>query len=343
MGSKSKGSIKLLPYHFFYTLILPFYSLAWVFSNLISGGYEKPYRINKILKGVLFGTLIIAAIYGFLPEHLRFSRAIILLGAVFTGTAMLFNRLIYNIIVNKKFLFELANNSRIVIVGEKQEAKRALGLLQDSVDNLNFIGFVGANGTKETDFLGDFKSLEDIVSLYQIDEIVFCNKNISSQNIINTMTVLGSNLNYKILPEDSMSIIGSNSKNTAGDLYAIDVNLKIAGQRAKVLKRSFDVIFSLFLLLLFPIAVFFVKEKAGFFKNIFSVLIGEKTWVGYTPNNSDTYKLPKLKAGVVSPFIVFDNKKAINSHKINLLYAKNYSVFDDLRIVFKGFAFLGQN
>ena len=109
-----------------------------------------------------------------------------------------------------------------------------------------------------------------------------------------------------------------------------------------MLKRSFDVIAALVLLLFYPLAVFFVKEKVGFLKNIFSVLIGEKTWVGYASNNIETYKLPKLKAGVVSPFVVFDNKKTINSHKINLLYAKNYSVFDDLRIVLKGFSYLGQ-
>lgn len=325
----------------FYTLILPFYSLAWVFSNFISGGYEKPYRVSKILKGVLFGTLIIAAIYGFLPENLRFSRAIILLGAVFTWGAMLVNRLAYNIIFNRKFRFELQKNSRLIIVGEKEEAKRALGLLQDSVSSLNFIGFVSANGTKEHDFLGDFKSLEDIVSLYQIDEIVFCNKNISSQKIINAMALLGSGLNYKILPEDSMSIIGSNSKNTAGDLYAIDVNLRIASQRSKVLKRSLDIIFAIFLFVNYPIFVWFVKNKHGFLSNIINVLLGKKTWVSYHSPEKETYKLPKLKKGIISPYIIYNKQKTLNSSKVNLLYAKNYSVFDDLRIVFKGFTFLG--
>ena len=44
------------------------------------------------------------------------------------------------------------------------------------------------------------------------------------------MTQIGSYTNYKIVPEDSSYVIGSSSKNTSGELYAIDISFKIRPQ-----------------------------------------------------------------------------------------------------------------
>ncbi|MCD8528870.1 MAG: hypothetical protein LRY27_02620 [Chitinophagales bacterium] len=66
----------------FYKIVIPLYAFIWIASAYLSGAYEKPFKSNKAWKGIIMGTLIIAAIYGFLPNDLRFSRAIIILGAL---------------------------------------------------------------------------------------------------------------------------------------------------------------------------------------------------------------------------------------------------------------------
>jgi len=65
----------------FILIAVPIYILAWLVSVLLSGGYNKPIRLNKIVTGLLVGTVLILMVYALLGESQRFSRALILLGA----------------------------------------------------------------------------------------------------------------------------------------------------------------------------------------------------------------------------------------------------------------------
>ncbi|MCB0510312.1 MAG: glycosyl transferase family 2, partial [Bacteroidetes bacterium] len=153
----------------------------------------------------------------------------------------------------------------------------------------------------------------------------------------------GNELNYKILPQESLSIIGSNSKNSAGDLYAIDVNLKIASKRSAISKRLLDLGICVLLILSLAINIWLVENKLNYLSNLFQILFGKKTWVGYSQNNEKTesYKLPKIKEGVLSPFDSSKKEKGLSLKRLNLLYAKNYSVNLDLQIILKNLRNLG--
>ena len=70
----------------------------------------------------------------------------------------------------------------------------------------------------------------------------------------------------------------------------------------------------------------------GLLKNIFVVLIGRKTWVGYNKTGKEKIdKLPDLKRSVISITGTMNaeivDKNAI--HKLNLLYCANYSLMND--------------
>jgi GT2 family glycosyltransferase len=328
----------------FLAIILPLYALVWILANVLSGSYEKPFKTNKVWKGIFFGTISILAIYGLLPEELRFSRAVILLGALTSGGLMLLSRLVYNVFKHSKFAFELNEHKRVVIVGNKEESSRALNLLKDSAINIELAGFVSVNEENSSEnCLGEFKSIADIVSLYQIEEIIFCGKDISAIEIIATMSEIGNSLNYKILPEESVSIIGSNSKNSAGDLYAIDVNLKIASNKSRWLKRSFDILTCCFLVFSLPANIFFVNQKLQYVRNIIKVLSGKLSWVGYYKYETQVHemKLPSIRNGVLSPMDTYKNTEGLTGKKLNLLYAKNYAIEIDTTIILKGFPFLG--
>jgi lipopolysaccharide/colanic/teichoic acid biosynthesis glycosyltransferase len=99
---------------------------------------------------------------------------------------------------------------------------------------------------------------------------------------------------------------------------------------------------SLAFLISLPFIVWVIKFKLQFIANIFNVLLGKKTWVGY----AETYKnnhLPKIKKGVLSPAdAIAVNKMEIETLlMLNEHYAKNYQTINDLRIIYKAFFKLG--
>lgn len=333
----------------FTILIVPIYIALWLLSVYFNGGYDKPVKNHRIIRGLLAGTVLIAAFYAFLPETLRFSRAIILLGAVWAIFSMIGIRFLAQIIFRRRIQLEDKVLPKIIIVGCETEGKRALSLMTEAGVNHRFLGFVlpEKSSAKKENILGEVSELEDICSIYEPDEIIFCSKDIPNVDIISWMTLLGVSLNYKIIPENSMSIIGSNSKNTAGDLYAIDINLNITTSMSQRNKRLFDVGFSSLSFLLFPVLSFLVKKPVQFLQNIFSVLFGNKSWVGYdvAALKSENYQFPKLKKGVLTPVDLHADKQLSENTRarLNLLYAKDYSLYKDVEIVWANLKFLGRN
>ena len=82
-----------------------------------------------------------------------------------------------------------------------------------------------------------------------------------------------------------------------------------------------------------------VDNPLSFLRNAVLVLIGKKTWVGYCPlAKDDKLKLPAIKKGVFNPASNLDPKVLEDAEfvsKLNLLYARDYTVWKDLEIFFK--------
>ena len=177
--------------------------------------------------------------------------------------------------------------------------------------------------------------MEEMVEVHKIEEIVFCAGNISSTEIIRQMAALiNQSVEYKIAPPESLSVIGSNSINTAGELYMIQFN-SIAKGKNKRNKRLLDILSSLFFIILSPVLIFFFKNYIFFLKNSFSVLFGFKTWVGYD-KSTDISDLPNLKKAVILVSEEFDekaNRELIEN--INLEYARDYKIANDLNLIWK--------
>ncbi|MEP7265102.1 MAG: glycosyltransferase, partial [Bacteroidota bacterium] len=62
---------------FFMNSLVPLYIIIWLASAYLSGGYDKPIRIAKLIRGILTGAVVILVVYALLPETYRFSRALI--------------------------------------------------------------------------------------------------------------------------------------------------------------------------------------------------------------------------------------------------------------------------
>jgi len=325
-------------------IAFPSYIFIWMFTVYLSGGYDKPVRLFRILRGVFVGTGIILIGYALLPEEYRFSRALILLGMGWISIAYLLSRLTLHIIGIKAYNLNPDKSKRIAIIGTSDEYDRVNNLLKQTSINSSFIGFISANKNETThaNYVGTIEQLEEIIEIYKINEVIFCSRDISSQGIIDYMhTLVSADVDFKIAPPESLSIIGSNSIDTAGDLYIIDVN-SISKPKNKRNKRLFDFLSSTLFILLSPLLVLFQENKLGFLKNMLSVLIGIKSWVGY---GSDKHEhLPKLKPSVLSPVDAIRNSNltADTRNRLHLAYSKDYKIENDLNIVWKAFKKLGQ-
>jgi GT2 family glycosyltransferase len=324
---------------------VPLYIGIWLVSVYFSGGYDDKGGIRRLIRGLLMGTVLLAAVYGFLELQYRASRTLIILGMVWAVISMTSLRVILHFIKNKNFNLGQEKSKNLIIVGSKNESKRVMGLIHQAQLMKNFIGTVSPNGTNDSKiYLSNLQQLDEVVHIYKIDEIIFCSKDVSSQDIMKWMTRLGSELEYKIVPEESLSIIGSSSKNAAGELYTIDIQFRITQSMNRRNKRFIDISLALAFLITLPICIWFVNQKGRFISNIFQVLFGKKSWVGYAQAIEQMENLPKIKNGVLSPLDALKLKKvnAPTIQHLNFLYAKDYRASNDLDIIWKGFRNLGK-
>jgi hypothetical protein len=79
-----------------------------------------------------------------------------------------------------------------------------------------------------------------------------------------------------------------------------------------------------------------VKQPVKFLKNAILVLFGRKTWVGYCSPADEAQKLPKIRRGVFSPASYMEKDMETDVlNQMNLLYARDYTVWKDAEIFFR--------
>ena len=194
-------------------------------------------------------------------------------------------------------------------------------------------------------YLGDISQIEDIVRVNKVNELIFCANDLSSQEIIRTMLHFSNtNLEFKIAPSESLSIIGSNSINSAGDLYILDFNSIVKGSNRRK-KRLLDIMLVLVMILFSPVILFIVNHPGRFLLNIILVATGAFSWVGYnTGDRNDNLNLPMIKKGILTPADILEEKLKTEDivDRANMIYAKDYKLTNDLNIVFRSLKFLGR-
>ncbi len=326
--------------------ILPSYLLIWLVSLFLSGAYDKPVRIKPVLTGLLAGSGFILVLYALLPNFLRFSRGQILADMLW-GLAMLSGlRLLLHGLKFPGYRMGNRANKRFLVIGDEEEARRVANILEKSYVSPGFVGLVMPNdkGERPRGFIGNLSQVKDIISIFSIDEVIFCSKNISHQTIIDKMTLWKTeHVDFKIAPKDTLSIIGSNSINTKGELYTVDIH-SVDKPENRRRKRMLDLAASLIFLFLYPFLAWFVKNPAEFFKNIFKVMWGTFTWVGYAPVGSSEIHLPPLKPAVLHTDSAMSKAHGADEEtkqNLNVLYARDYNLTKDINLIFNAFRQLG--
>ena len=324
----------------FMLFAVPVYILIWMLALWFNGAYSHSMQKTSALKGIVIGLVIILLIYSLLPENLRFSRALILIGSIIAIIASYINRLFIHFWGIFHQHFPHNKKPRILIIGMIDEIKRVEKLLSDANVKPDFTGYVSTNQNTNNLFLGSIGQLDEMITIHKIDEIVFCAKDIPSQSIIQYMLRLSSkDIDFKIAQPETISIIGSSSIDSAGEFYTPDIN-SINKENNIRNKRIFDLISSLIILFISPFLIIFTKKSTRLLNNSLNVLFGFKTWVGYyTGGDIQTNHLPNIKKGILTPldYVKCSDNSVSYIENLNMVYAKNYKIWIDLQILIKGF------
>lgn len=320
-------------------IAIPVYVLAWILSVLFQGGYDKILKIGNYLKGVLYATGILLIVYALLSKEFQFSRLFILATALWAFSYYLFSRLALQWLFGDKFKLAGTRTKKFIIVGTLEESQRVEKLIRQTGNQISTIYFVSPEEQIAKNQIGRINQLDSLIKEYKIDEIIFCAKDCSASVILEWMNQLNnSSLDFKIAQPDTVYLIGSNSIETSGDLYVLNIN-QISSEKNIRYKRLFDVFGSLVLILGLPISVWFLKNKRNYIQNLITIFLGKKSFVGYIKdeNQSPTSNLPLIKEGVLTPNIINSLLDKNTLNKVNLIYARDYSISKDLRILLKNF------
>jgi GT2 family glycosyltransferase len=321
---------------------VPAYIMIWLSSVYFSGGYDKPLRLSRIITGIFFGTILISALSNFVDAY-RFSKALIILGGVFSAAALTFNRYLIHFFRFRNFNLDRGKRKRIILVGNDEEASRVSKMMYNMNHSGDVIGFVDIKpGSSSLTRLGNIEHLKEILEIYKADEVIFCSKDIPAAEIIGWMTKIDNPyLEFRIVPDESNFIIGSNSKDSRGDFYTLNIELNITQLNNLRRKRLLDINLSLIFFFTYPFIFWSVKNPGIFLKNIFRVLSGKNTWVGFS--EGEQIHLTQIKKGIISPVTLFADKNLDQAtiRRLNLLYAKDYSTYTDLELILKNWQKIG--
>lgn len=317
-----------------FTLVnAPLYTLIWMMGLFFSGAWVRRYDLWIAVRGILMGTVALAAVYGFLETPYRTSRAIIIIGAGWAMMGTILLRMGLHYIRFGRLMPGSETRTNLLIVGAEEECRRADDLLRSMDIRKNLIGYVAASPDYDPGlFLNHAGRLVELVKIFRVQEIIFCIKDIRVEDIMQWMHVLGPELRYKTLPENAQSFIGSASAGSSGELYTLDAVFRLADPIQRRHKRTFDMMAGVGLLLLSPVLMWWQMRKGVFLRNLLQLLTGSKTLVSA---NISSVNLPSSKPGILAPedavaHIIPDEHTLRHLHYI---YARDYSVTMDLRIL----------
>ena len=329
------------PEYVFY-ISIPLYIFVFILFAWLIGVYDKGIRNHIIWKATIFASIFILVIYALLPKDWQFSRLFILTASLVFVLQHYLVLITQNLLKTHKIGLPSTPKKHFAIIGDQAEfirVKKILELTYPTIESI--IGVYIAKNYEEAS--GSNLQLNEIIQVHTINEIIYCAKDVSAKDIIEGMTKIESqDIEFKIAQPNTSYLIGSNSIDNSGDFYALNFSALSKAENIRS-KRLFDFFFSIILLLLSPILLVIIKFKVKFISNLFRILSGKKSFVGYL-NQSDGTKtnLPKIKPGILEPFSVSEELSIDKKEELNLLYAKQYSFIFDFEVLVRKWKLLGE-
>lgn len=312
------------------------YTLIWTFFLWLGGHYDSIKNVSNTIISVATGTFFILIGYALLPETMRTSRAIILIGTLVTLLICFLTSFISRIFRKKSNTLHQKYN--IAIVAHRENAEKlfnVLSLNNVSAANIHYIS--PEYKMVDTWFTNNISALPAVVRALKVDEVIYSSEDLSMKEIIKSMTQLESKVTFRIGGDDSLSIIGSHSKNQQGELYSLEVSYNLSQLQNLRYKRLLDVILSTIFMPFLPVLYVFNGFRVNIFLNVFGVFLGNYTWVGFGGVYADYSFLPEISMAIIKYPLSSKTMNYSDDYfkRANIIYAKDYSVWTDIKVIFE--------
>ncbi|MEO6613817.1 MAG: glycosyltransferase [Chitinophagaceae bacterium] len=317
------------------------YTVFYLITAYYAGLYDKWYKRSELVRSTLVATIVLLAAYALLPEHFRFSRGIILFGALLAFVLIGLLRwilLLANVLSSNK---EKEDELTTVIAASPSEYEEVTLLLKEAGVKQRLLGRV-APGDNDTMALSSWKKLPSLSLALPYREIIFCQGTLTFAGIIEGIQQLPPGIITKIHTAGSNSIVGSNSKDTSGEAVSKENGFNLSKPYNLRLKRLIDISTSFLALASFPLQFILVKKPFQFLANCIAVLFAQKTWIGYALPEK---KLPHLRQAVIAcNGIPLQSNQSLSKESLQIMdywYARDYEPFADLKLFWKVYSRLG--
>ena len=276
------------------------YVLVWLFGLWLSGVYFKNNRPIVMVRSMIVTTLFIGFTYGLLPDELRFSRALLLLGALGGLSAMLGWRAVLSVLSGKPMFEGATKQPRILFFGSTY-SKGALD------DILHSSGIIPSFYWEEVpNFNNDdwLLKLQALVRLHRINELIVDVSEVSNTRLISILTSLGEQTSVKSLMPEHKYIIGSDSSLTQGTTYR--KSQQTADPQYLRQRRVFEITATFLVVSLAPMTLVCALATGRFsawklwIRYSGHIMTGEKSLIGYSRSLSEKFNVPPL------PHPIFD-------------------------------------
>ncbi|MEO8861202.1 MAG: glycosyltransferase [Ginsengibacter sp.] len=321
-------------------IAFPAFTLLFLLASYFAGLYDFVYRQSRLIKSTITAILVLLAAYSLLPETLRFSRGILLLGSI---VSFFFMALIRWLLLRWKIIDsadEADEINQTIVAGSESNFAEVNAVLQQAGMYERVLGRINPGLSNEANTIGSFEKLGQVLKLYPVKEIIFCEGLLSFKKIIEAMQQLPRQMRIKIFVTGTHTLIGSVSKNEAGNFVSTDAGFRLAHAITRRNKTLADVIIAFFFLITFPLHFIIKRKPFLFFRNVFSVLFLKKTWVGYALGEKD---LPVLKPGILTTTglpAILNTLPTENLHTTDVLYAQGFYILKDIKIVWVNYKLL---
>ncbi|HEX2683066.1 MAG TPA: glycosyltransferase family 2 protein [Ferruginibacter sp.] len=321
-------------------IAFPSFTAIFLIAAYYSGLYDRGYKQSQLVRSNFIAALVLLSVYALLPDSVRFSRGILIFGILLAFVSMNLVRLLF---IHWHYL-ETRNEQEewrqtIVVAGEK-DFMAITNLLKKAGMPERILGRVNSNQTTDANMLGNIKQLHGLVKKYPVREIIFCENGLSYKEIIALVKSLPKAVRNKFHASGSSSIVGSDSSTESGDYVSHTKRYRLGKPLNQRNKRLMDICISLLFISSFPVHIFLQKKPLGFFKNVFSVLFRQRTWIGYAGNGEGLPPLLKPILTCTALPIALNELPKESLHNTDEWYATSYSVLLDLQKIKRGYSYL---
>lgn len=313
-----------------------------IFSSMFAVGeyFEGRQTIRRSFFGLMLSFFILSSLTYYFKEY-AFSRGILLFTIGFTTLLSgLFRFLVgmFDRISGKE------SDRRIAILGINEQSERIIEQLKSGeARNVNLIGIItNANGNKNFELgvpvIGNIEYLPKLIEEFGLREIIIADPNINKSELLKLISSI-SDLNVKFhLVTEYEDLLASRIINDVSKTESIIFKYNILKIRFRMLKRTFDLLISFFLLTIgLPLVYLLSENKSKVVNGIWKVFKGEFSLVGLYNLGNEKPIIGKIgltglaqvsKTEGLNPKIIKD---------LNEYYIINYSFSLDVDILLKHF------